>query len=327
MLGGHQNLTIAFRSKNKRRDLSKQGYTDTAEPVVSKRFDLKQQRRQYTMHHVAKTNTWLIDVVFLDNFAYYMFVNVNTRYLFVTCANATADVENDTLAVFAQPKEATGILFYVQALIEFEKSGLAADYPLVLIGDGEHAFATRDYRIQSQYKQMNATFQPVKRLLLNTRRRANTEPYHPSTSILDAAVKTLRDMLENVGLTHTANPAVMDEIVRQYNNSVHSTLTRNGPGFDISPNLVQHDRDLEMYLCRRITQQNIITKSADGFDVPIGSIVLVYSDISPLDKRRRATWNELFKVIEHERGVYTVRGMKTGVELFAPRWKIKPVQK
>jgi hypothetical protein len=117
-------------------------------------------------------------------------------------------------------------------------------------------------------------------------------------------------------------------MVKQYNNSPHSTLTKFGPGFPITPQMVMNDSDLELFIMRRITQANIITKTVDGFAIPIGTKVMVFNNISPMDKRRSSTRPELFEVIGFDRGIYTVRGMKSGVVLFMPRCEIKPyVQK
>jgi hypothetical protein len=119
---------------------------------------------------------------------------------------------------------------------------------------------------------------------------------------------------------------VIGELVKQYNNAPHATLTKYGPGFDISPLMAQRDRDIENAICRRITQANMVTKTADEFVVPIGSTVTLYNDVSPMDKRRGAARPELFTVISFDHGVYRVRGNKSGVVVNAPRYKIK-VQK
>jgi hypothetical protein len=253
-------------------------------------------------------------------------INVNTRYLYVVPANAMADVEFGT--IFAEAKEATNVRFYVEALKSFEQSNLSHGLPLMLRGDSEKAFTANDSRVQAVYKRLHAKFEPVKRILLNTRRRQNSEPFHHSLSVIDSVIRSLRDMLYNIGMSENANPAVMDEMVKQYNNTPHSTLTKYGPGFQITPTMVQNDSDLETYIMRRITQTNIITKTVDGFAIPIGTKVIVFNHISPMDKRRSSTRNEIFEVIGFDRGIYTVRGMKTGVVLFMPRNEIKPyVQK
>jgi hypothetical protein len=275
------------------------------------------------MHTVAAPNTWLVDVTFFGRFAYYTFINVNTRYLVMIPANSRINEETGYVELFATAKESTGIEHYSEALYQFE----ALDLPVTLLrGDGEKAFATRDLRVQFLYQRMGCRFEPVKRLRLNTRRRANTEPYHSSLAIIDVVTRTIRDMLDNVGYTDEANPYVIGELVKQYNNAPHATLTKYGPGFDISPLMAQRERDIENAICRRLTQANIVTKTADEFAVPIGSTVLVYNDVSPMDKRRGSARPELFTVTAFDRGVYQVKGNVSGVVVNAPRFKLK-VQK
>jgi hypothetical protein len=238
-------------------------------------------------------------------------------------ANTRFNEQTENIEIFANAKESTGIEHYSEALYQFE----ALELPVTLLrGDGEKAFTTRDRRIQYLYERVGCRFEPVKRLQLNTRRRANTEPYHSSLAIIDVVTRTIRDMLDNIELTGDANPYVIDELVKQYNNAPHATLTKYGPGFNISPLMARRDRNIESAICRRITQANILTKSVDEFAVPIGAIVTVANDVSPMDKRRGAARPELFTVIAFDRGIYRVRGNKSGIVVNAPRFKIK-VQK
>jgi hypothetical protein len=324
LVGQNQQLPIAFKTPFKKQGLLENGYIDEQSEPIPQRFPLKLQSKRYTLHHVSIPNTWLVDVAFFGEFAYYLFINVNTRYLFMVPANAVADVVFGTLSIFAEAKESTNVRFYVEALKSFEQSGLSRGLPLMLRGDSEKAFTANDSRGRTIYKRLQATFEPVKRILLNTRRRQNTEPYHHSLSVVDSVIRTLRDMLYNIDRTNNANPAVMEELVKQYNNTIHTTLTKYGPGFKITPQMVQNDSDLELFICRRITQTNIITKTVDGFTIPIGSKVLVFNHIHSMDKRRSSTRPEVFEVTGFEHGIYTVKGMKSGVVLFAPRSEIKP---
>jgi hypothetical protein len=131
----------------------------------------------------------------------------------------------------------------------------------------------------------------------------------------------------NAGLDEDIDLFAMAELVKQYNAAPHATLTKYGPGFPISPTLAQQDPDLEMYICRRISQENMEVRRAQGFGLAVGSRCLVYNDISPMDKRRSAARDENFVVVQHERGKYRLRGERSGVLLWLPRWKIKPVEK
>jgi hypothetical protein len=130
-----------------------------------------------------------------------------------------------------------------------------------------------------------------------------------------------------VGVGPSVDPISMNELVNQYNSAPHSTLTRYGPSFDVSPKLAQSDKRLEEYICRRISQANMEVKQTQDFELPTGSKVYVFMDISPLDKRRSSTRPEIFTITGFSHGVYSVQGTKSGVKLSLPRFKIKPVQK
>jgi hypothetical protein len=114
----------------------------------------------------------------------------------------------------------------------------------------------------------------------------------------------------------------MKELVNQYNLAPHKTLTRYGPGFQISPRMVMNDADLERFISRSISQQNWVVSQRSGFKVPIGSLVIVLNETTKFDKKRSLVRDELFRVIGYSGGKYTVKGIKSGVELVFPRWKV-----
>jgi hypothetical protein len=78
---------------------------------------------------------------------------------------------------------------------------------------------------------------------------------------------------------------------------------------------------------RHISQENLLVCRQRGFGPKFGAKVLVYNDISPMDKRRSSTRPEYFTVTQFEHGKYQLRGETSGVLLWLPRFKIKPVEK
>jgi hypothetical protein len=117
----------------------------------------------------------------------------------------------------------------------------------------------------------------------------------------------------------------MAELVQMYNFAPHATLTRFGPSFPVSPALVDGDKDLEDYIMRRISQENMLVRREQGFDLPVGTKVLAYNDISPMDKRRSSTRPEAFEVVAFNNGIYEVVGTSTKTKLSLPRWKLRPL--
>jgi hypothetical protein len=314
-------LGIAFKSPAKRRNLMKQGYIDSQQERLPHWFPLKASTKKYALHHVAQPNTWNVDVVFFGRFAYYAFINMNTRFLYMIPANARINEADRIGQLLADAREATGMNYYVEALHEF----LPKHPHAVLRGDAEGAFATSDARIQSLYNQYGASFVRIGRLSLNTRRKQKTAPYHSSLAVLDSVVRTLRNMAYNVGLGGDVDPLDMRELVQQYNEAPHSTLTHYGPGFPISPPLAQKDSELESYICRELTRENMEVRRQQGFDLAVGTRCTVYNDISPMDKRRSATRPEIFSVVQYRCGRYRMKGEHTGSLIWLPRWKVNPI--
>ena len=149
-----------------------------------------------------------------------------------------------------------------------------------LTGDGESAFSSRVS--QQFYQQHNITFHPVPRMSIEGKKA--TDPLHSSLSLIDRFVRTIRDMLFNAGYDLT--PLAIKEMVRQYNNAPHSTLSKY-IGFDVSPLMVQQDKNKEEYIMMKINKENIATKLSHGFDIPNGARVKVYNEKNILGKRRR----------------------------------------
>jgi hypothetical protein len=150
-------------------------------------------------------------------------------------------------------------------------------------------------------------------------------------AVIDRVGRTLRDMFYTINpgsmspetkFKLNLDPFVMKELVNQYNLAPHKTLSKYGPGFAISPKMAMNDPDLERFICKSISQQNWIVVQRDGFGIPVGTIVIVLNETTKFDKKRSKVRDELFRVIGYSGGKYTVRGLKSGIELIFPRWKV-----
>ena len=102
-----------------------------------------------------------------------------------------------------------------------------------------------------------------------------SNPLHTSLGLIDRMVRTIRDMIFNAGLEMT--PLAIKEMVRQYNNAPHSSLSK-WIGFDVSPLTVQRDKNKEEYIVMKINKANLNTRMMHSFDLPIGSTVKVYNE-------------------------------------------------
>jgi hypothetical protein len=138
-------------------------------------------------------------------------------------------------------KDKKNTVLYLKALKKIIDSG--ADIK-ALRGDGEGAFKSNEAK--EFYKAHNIKFIPVPRVLYPI---GKTGPNHKSLSIVDRVIRTIRDMAYVAGLK--LNSTVIKQLADIYNNTPHSTLS-SIMGFDITPNIVASDIDLETEIVRRI---------------------------------------------------------------------------
>jgi hypothetical protein len=287
--------------------------------------------------------------MFFGDFAYYCVINANTRYLFMI--PATHFIRDGQIYVSTRTTKkgeevvdknnANTIYSYINAL-----GVVVSQYPIwYIVGDGQAGFDSDDIRVQTFYREHGPRpqpgeqyilrkhcihFIPVARIGLNSINNKD-EPYHNSLAIIDRVGRTLRDMYHTINpgsitpetkFKLNIDPFVMKELVNQYNLAPHKTLSKYGPGFPISPRMAMNDPELERHIVRSIAQQNWVVSQRDGFAIPIGTIVIALNETTKFDKKRSIVRDELFRVISRAAGKYVVKGMKSGVELTFPRWKI-----
>jgi hypothetical protein len=331
---------IAFKDPSKRRALFAEGYQlNDPKSIPTNYFPLKLYKKKYALKHVSPPNTWYVDMLMFGDFAWYAFINANTRYLLMLPANFEVNEDsyrmamamNDKGKLVVNKQAGTSIYAYLTAL-EQVVGKVTVWY---IVGDGQQSFNSDDVRIREFYRthgrQPNGIeFIPTKRLVLNSFAK-RTDPLHQTLAIIDRVGRTLRDMYyrirpySRVSEADVLNigPGIMRELVQQYNSSPHKTLTRYGPGFEISPQMAQNDPELEFVICRSITQANWRTTQTQGFYVPIGSLVRVYNSTGSMDKRRSQVWPELGIVRSYQGGVYHVVLTKSHIPLSASRWQLE----
>ena len=150
-------------------------------------------------------------------------------------------------------------------------------------------------------------------------KQAKTDPMHGSLGILDRVIRTLRDMAYNmqVGII---KPGIMKELVNQYNNAPHKTLSKYA-GMEVTPKMVQDDKELEEFIVRRICQQNYEIMHRPGFKLDEGTSVKVYNEKDSMMKRRSIIQPGRFTVKGFKNGLYQVADANNKIQLI-PRYKI-----
>lgn len=135
-----------------------------------------------------------------------------------------------------------------------KRSGMKVKH---LSGDGESAFNSIEGK-QAFSAIYDIDFTPVKPQMMGAypdyikdeQKHVKTNPLYGSLGIIDRFIRTIRDIAYNMHLGNITR-RIMNEIVKQYNNSSHKTLSKYA-GIPISPKMAQEDSQLEEFIVRRI---------------------------------------------------------------------------
>ena len=150
------------------------------------------------------------------------------------------------------------------------------------------------------------------------------ETSHIHTSILDRCVRTIRDMVFNLGLEgKELPPPTMQQIVKTYNETRHETLTKV-LGFPATPKMVHEREELELLLIRNLRSINYSKQQQKYYRIPIGTRVFVRSIIKDRFKKRRAQVEPIqYTVIDNKGALYTLQGDDGKIKDNIPRRNIK----
>ena len=257
--------------------------------------------------------------MYCDQLLYIIAININTRYLYAELLNYRVG-QNAYSHRSLRSKQSV-----LKAFKKMQDRGLKANY---LSGDAEKAFLSlaNDEEIKEV---AGIKWIPVKRLLMghypyfmpNMRKRQKKDPMHNSLGIIDRVIRTLRDMAYNIKVD-VITPDVMNELVKQYNNAPHRTLSQLA-GYSVSPIDVQKNKNLEKFIVRRICQNNYNVKNQPGFELQPNQEVYVYNEKDTLMKRRSITQPGNYVITGFEDGYYKIEGDEDSPQ-FIPRYKLLP---
>ena len=282
--------------------------------TITNHFPLKDNLKKYSLHKVAHRGSYMIDfMVHKKKYIYLVAININTRYAMIEMTNISVSDENESEERILS-KDAKTTSSYLRALNKMIDEVKFMNPIRHLTGDGESAFKSK--LAMKFYEQYNITFHPVTRMKIEGKK--GTDPLHSSLGLVDRFIRTIRDMLFNAELQIT--PLAIKEMVRQYNNAPHTTLSKY-IGFDVSPLMVQQDKNKEEYIVMKINKENIQTRMRYDFDIPVGSTVKVYNEKDVLGKRRVIAREG--EVVGRKGVMYEVK-TNLGIETM-PRYKLESV--
>jgi hypothetical protein len=294
---GYRNkYPIAFKSPWK--------IVKNREPIKNKitiSFPLKENLKKYALKQIAPRHTFVEDIVYFEvnleySIAFLILINQNTRQAYAEPLNIIPDGADDNGNIILTKNEKS-VNAYIPALKSIIRSNnLKIKF---LKGDNEKAFnSSKLYGgyVQKFYSENGIIFIPTPLSFGH----AN----HSSLSIIDRLIRTIRDAQYNMDEKYIT-PELMNEIIWQYNNTPHKTLSKIF-GKLTSPN--DMTKNMEIYMIRQLKQKNFNIMNQFGFDLAPGTKVLVYHSKDPLKKRRSLVKPHIYEIIEFKNGLYKIRG-------------------
>ena len=311
---------IGFKSSDKVKALQKIKHDLKPNNQQKSSFPLKKNIKEYQLHKVSSKDSYLIDLLFIYHLCYLVAININTRYLYVKLTNIEFNE-----GVFSK-KDKKSSKQYLNALRAMIDNGMKVKY---LSGDGEKAFNSTE--AQQFYLTHGIVFKSVPRQIsgaypdymkLEQNQGNKTSPLHSSLGLIDRVIRTIRNLAYNMNIG-LITPNVMNEIVYQYNNAPHKTLSKYA-GYSVSPQQVQDDPELEKFIVRKIIQENYNIQHSNDFQLKEGTNVKVYNETNSMMKRRSVIQPGVFTVKGFNKGLYDVEGKVNGKNTIQrlPRYKI-----
>ena len=220
----------------------------------------KSTQRNLQLKLVYPPDTWIMDTIEIKGtlkMLYLFFVEANTRYLIVETGNVIE--REDSLEQTRAKLSWREVHHRIIKMLDIIKPRSIK----VLITDKDPAY------VNAQSKQF-FEWAHIEHIA-----RTPEQTSHIHTSILDRCVRTIRDMIFNLGLEgKDINPATMQQIVKTYNETRHETLTEV-LGFPATPKMVHEREELEQLLIRNLKAINFSKQHQKYYAIPIGTEVFV----------------------------------------------------
>ncbi|KAA6366995.1 MAG: hypothetical protein EZS28_037479 [Streblomastix strix] len=236
-----------------------------------KDYKLKPLKQFYRPYFSKSLGSWEIDIVFDGKQDYLFCININTKYLVVY------EIQNKT---------SVEILRCLDQLIKQQ-------HVTNLRSDGESAIGSK--MVQDFLSAHHISYYMSKSKFTNRNR------------VVDRVIRTIRDAFIGQDM---ANPKLMQQIVKLYNDKLHSA-------FDLkySPSQVNKDEDLEgKYIRSQMKKLNEAKQSQSQLTkLTKGNIILIHLDLSKtalkFNKQRRQ-FNELAIFEKYQHGNIICRLLK-----------------
>ena len=147
------------------------------------------------------------------------------------------------------------------------------------------------------------------------------EKNHSSLSLIDRAIRTLRDMNRPTGNKDSSDDEFkfidsnkMTQFLRTYNNTIHASTGH-------TPSEMMRNSNLENDYIEKCIEGKLRQEEIQDFRIKVGSLVRFYLDNDPMIKKRYTLSRECYKVEERAGNIYTIMA-QDGTTRDLPRWKL-----
>ena len=326
-----------YRDINKIKALVQQKYNvDLPDDVIRKyipqlnNFDKNKAKKTHQLKTIGKTYSYMGDIFFPvgNKIAFLLLIEINTRKAFAyqlgkIQEHEIINVDEGTYErTIIAPK--SGLKTTVELIKAFNKFLQQAEHPIKYLKfDGESGINNDTF--QSFLKENGIEFIPV------------PKDAHTSLSLINRLCRSFRDMAFNMNTT-IVDQKIMNQILDNYNNAPHKTLTEACFNNDsrlkeifpngISPNDVYYSgtfgivpkgvRYLERLYVIECLKYNFIVEQKNK-DLHIRQKCRIYEEGDKFTKKRSKLSKDLYQIIGTDGNIYQVQNLKTG--------KIKNVQR
>lgn len=285
---------------------------DFRESAPKDSFNWKQQRK-IMKHYVAPRYSFMIDHLFAGTYRYLLAININTRKAFFAIPDRIFKYDNK----YSRPPDPKSWNIEPPSAIHEMEHILSLTPVKYIHMDKEGAFKSDEFR--AFLKSQGIEYSYVHKY--NVGNVIETNPPSRSThttSIIDRLCRTIRQMNHNLGNGKEIKPPTMNYLIDEYNNSVHTTLSKILER-DVTPNEVDSNVALETELVKLIRIQNFAIENSNEYRV--NDTVRVYNDSNHMDKVKPKLLPGKWNLVGRKNGLYKLRQNDT--EIMVPRWMIK----
>ena len=276
-------------------------------------FNIKENKKKYSLHHVAFPGTWQIDLMWSKNNCFLLAIEVNTRYLFATRTNIYVPKYDKINKIWAKEEVKKSTVAVAKAFFDLMDKGWN---PSVVVSDSESSLNSKQMNklVYERFKIEHRTVPLVKDE--NGTKTSN----HTSLAIVDRVTRTIKKWVYDRGWNANIVPKEeVDKFLIEYNNRSHRTLKKIF-GRETTPTEVHNNMEMEIKVMKHFFKKNEeVRKNQPGLKIPIGTRVKVYNPPNSFGKRTRVAKPDPYEVISAGTGIYTVRNLTTNEIEKVPR--------